>query len=145
MAKLIGILLIALVFEAIGVVFLNRGLKQLGDVPQLSVSAVGGVVARGFRNPNILLGVLFEAIFFGALLYLMTKSDVSFIWPMTSLGFVLTTLAAKFILQEQVSVARWAGVLLIMAGAGLITWTEQNKTTPVPDAAFAQRTTPPGR
>ncbi len=145
MAKLVGILLIALVFEAIGVVFLNRGLKQLGDVPQISIRAVGGVVAQGFRNANILLGVLFEAIFFGALLYLMTKSDVSFIWPMTSLGFVLTTLAAKFILQEQVSVARWAGVLLIMAGAGLITWTEQNKTTPVPDATFANRTPPLAR
>jgi drug/metabolite transporter (DMT)-like permease len=131
MTKLICILLIALVFEAIGVVFLNRGIKQLGDVPRLNVGSVVDVVGRGLKNSNILLGVLFEAIFFGGLLYLMSQGDVSFIWPMTSLGFVMTTLAAKFILQEQVSVARWAGVFLIMAGAGLITWTEQSKPKPV--------------
>ena len=134
MTKLICILLIALVFEAIGVVFLNRGIKQLGDVPRLNIGSVAGVVGRGFKNGNVLLGVLFEAIFFGGLLYLMSQGDVSFIWPMTSLGFVMTTLAARFILQEQVSVARWAGVLLIMAGAGLITWTEQSKPKPAQPA-----------
>lgn len=123
--KLVVILLIGLVMEAIGVVFLSKGLKQIGEAATISASEVARLVGRGATNPNILLGVLFEAGFFGTLLYLMSRGDVSFVWPLTSLGFVLTTLAAKFILKEEVSALRWGGVLLIVAGAALITYSEK--------------------
>src|ERR1051325_10200795 len=135
MAKLVIILIIGLVLEAIGVVFLNKGLKQIGEVSQISVSEISRLVGRGATNHNILLGVAFEAAFFGTLLYLMSRGDVSFVWPLTSLGFVLTTLAAKFILHEHVSALRWGGVLLIVAGAALITYSEKlqpQKSAPAP-------------
>jgi drug/metabolite transporter (DMT)-like permease len=130
MAKLIVILLIGLFCEAVGVVFLSRGLKQIGEVKQVNFKEVVRIVKAGATNKNILVGIFFDALFFASLLIMMSKSDVSFVWPLTALGFVLTTLAAKFFLQEQVSATRWAGVILIMAGAGLITWTEHEKTKP---------------
>ena len=58
---------------------------------------------------------------------LMSHGDVSFIWPLTALSFVLTTLAAKLFLHEHVSGLRWCGVLLIILGAGVITYTEKVK------------------
>jgi drug/metabolite transporter (DMT)-like permease len=136
MTKLLIILIAGLMFEAVGVVSLNRGLKQVGDLPSLSVAGVVHMLKAGVTNKQILLGVLFEAIFFGCLIYLMTQGTVSFIWPLTALGFVLTTLAAKFILHEEVSLLRWSGVLLIMLGAGVITYSEKvlekkNQTPPV--------------
>ena len=142
MTKLLIILVTGLLFEAVGVVYLNKGLKQVGEVQKISVGEVLNIIKRGAGNPNILLGVLFEAIFFGALLVLMSKGTVSFIWPLTSLGFVLTTIAAKFVLHEEVSLLRWGGVLLIMLGAGLITYTEkvQEEKTHAPSAAHS---TPP--
>lgn len=124
MAKLLTILLIAIFFEAVGVVFLSRGLKQIGEVKQISAGEIGRLVVRGITNRDIILGVFFEALFFVGLLMLMSKSDVSFVWPMTSVGFVATTLAAKFFLHEQVPSARWAGVLLITIGAALVSWSE---------------------
>jgi drug/metabolite transporter (DMT)-like permease len=138
MTKLVLILLVALVFEAIGVIYLSRGLRQVGAVSKVNLPQIVGVVQRGAANPNILMGIFFEAIFFAGLLVLMSKSDVSFIWPLTSLGFVITTLAARLFLHEQVSAIRWAGVLLIMAGAALITWTEHAKPKPVTTVAAAQ-------
>lgn len=130
MAKFLTILLIALVFEAVGVVLLSKGLKQIGEAKRITAAEVAGLVGRGLANSNILLGVLFEAIFFAGLLVLMSRSDVSVIWPLTALGFVLTTLAARFILHEDVSAIRWTGVVLIMAGAALITWSENGKEPP---------------
>src|SRR3954468_23307450 len=103
MFRLIMLLLVALVFEAIGVVFLSQGLKQIGEVKTITPAALKRVVIEGVTNRNILLGVLLEAIFFVALLILLAKADVSLIWPLTSMGFVLTTLAAKFIRHEEVS------------------------------------------
>src|SRR5581483_6112111 len=125
MTKLLIILIVGLLFEAVGVVFLNKGLKQVGEDQKISVPEVSRVIKNGVTNPNILLGVLFEAIFFGTLLVLMSQGTVSFIWPLTSLGFVLTTIAAKLILHEEVSLLRWGGVLLIMLGAAVITYTEK--------------------
>ena len=47
----------------------------------------------------------------------MSKSDISFLWPLTALSFVFATFAAIWFLNEQVSVIRWAGVIFIMIGA----------------------------
>jgi drug/metabolite transporter (DMT)-like permease len=128
MTKLIVILLLALVVEAVGVVLLSKGLKQVGEVSLTTLGGTAQAVRRGMTNPNILVGVLLEAIFFAALLYLLAHADVSVVWPLTSLGFVLTALAAKFLLHESVSGVRWAGVILIVIGAGLITWSEKAKS-----------------
>ena len=130
MAKVVVILLLALLFEAVGVVFLSKGLKEIGDVARISVAEILSVMGRGARNPSLLLGILFEAIFFGALLYLLSQRDVSLIWPLTSLGFVITAIAARFFLHEQVSWVRWSGVILIVLGAGLVTWSEKLKGPP---------------
>ena len=135
MAKLLGILLVALLFEAVGVVFLSKGLKEMALPERLSLGAVGGAIQAGLKNPRLLAGVFFEALFFAGLLVLMSKGDVSFVWPLTSLGFVFTTLAARLVLREEVDAWRWAGVLLIMLGVGLISWSERVKR---------QRPAPPG-
>jgi uncharacterized membrane protein len=137
MTKLILILVTGLLFEAVGVVYLSRGLKQVGEVHRISVGEVLRVVKRGVTNRSIVLGVFCEAVFFGTLLVLMSRGDVSFIWPLTALGFVLTTIAAKFVLHEDVSLLRWSGVLLIMLGAGLITYSEKVKPKPAAPAAAA--------
>jgi uncharacterized membrane protein len=138
MTKVLTILLLALTVEAVGVVFLSKGLKQIGEARSITVSEIGRVIRRGAANPSLLLGVALEAAFFGALLYLLSQRDVSLIWPLTSLGFVLTALSAKVILNEQVSGLRWAGVILIVIGAGLVSYSEKAKSEPPPVGAEAR-------
>ncbi|NLH71759.1 MAG: EamA family transporter [Verrucomicrobia bacterium] len=140
MAKLLVILLVALVLEATGVVLLSKGLHQIGNVERVSGAEIMRVARQGLTNGNFLLGVFFEALFFAGLLYLMSRSDVSFIWPLTSLGFVLTTLAARFLLHEQVSAMRWCGVLLIVLGAAVVSWTEHQKSALPPSAPSSEST-----
>jgi drug/metabolite transporter (DMT)-like permease len=125
--KFILILLIALVFEAIGVVFLSGGLKQIGVPKTINAAEITFLIARGATNKNILLGVFFEAIFFGFLLYMLSQKDVSIVWPLTALGFVITSLAAKIFLKEEISSVRWAGICLIVLGACLVTWSGKHK------------------
>jgi uncharacterized membrane protein len=141
MVKLLAILLIGLAFESAGVVLLKKGMNNFGEVHKISIAEVKRIVAAAVTSPQILLGVLFEALFFGSLLILMSKSDISFLWPMTGLSFVFATFAAILFLGEHVSSVRWAGVIFIMIGAGLISYSEkQNKTQPAP--AAENRATP---
>jgi drug/metabolite transporter (DMT)-like permease len=128
MTKVLSILLVALVFEAIGVVFLSRGLKEIGEVREVNLGEILGLVRRGAGNPSVMTGIAMEAIFFGALLIPAFATDVSLIWPLTSLGFVITALAARWILREEVSWLRWGGVSLIVLGACLVSYSELVKT-----------------
>jgi drug/metabolite transporter (DMT)-like permease len=125
MLKLLLILLIGLVFESTGVVLLKKGMTQIGEVRTVNRTEVVRVLKAGVTNPQVLLGVFFEALFFACLLILMSKSDISFLWPLTGLSFVFATIAAMLFLQEQVSGLRWAGVVLIMLGAALISYSQQ--------------------
>ena len=137
MTKILVVLIFALCVEAVGVVFLSKGLKQIGQVQTISAREIGRIIAKGATNGNILLGVALEAAFFGALLYLLSQQDVSLIWPLTSLGFVITAVAAKFILKEEITMTRWAGVALIVVGAALVSYSEKAKEKPAqPEAAI---------
>jgi len=134
MAKIIVILVIGLLFESAGVVLLKKGMIQVGDVRAINAAEIARVAKAGLTNPVILLGVFFEALFFLSLLILMSKSDISLLWPLTGLSFVFATLAAMVFLHEQVSGLRWAGVVLVMIGAVLISYSEHAKEKSPPTA-----------
>src|SRR5215467_974777 len=126
MFKLLFILLIGLVFESTGVVLLKKGIIEVGQIHDVSATEMARVIKTGLTNSRVLLGIVFEALFFLSLLVLMAKSDISFLWPLTGLSFVFATLAAIWFLHEHVSSVRWAGVILIMIGAALISYSEHN-------------------
>lgn len=139
MTKLLAILIVGLVFEAVGVVFISQGLHEIGEVKTISLAEISRIIVRGAVNRNILLGTFLEACFFGVLLYLLSQRDVSLIWPLTSLGFVITALAARLVRHEDVSALRWTGVAIIVIGAALVAWSEQAKNPPsVPSAPVAE-------
>jgi len=134
MIKLLVILLIGLVFESTGVILLKKGMNTIGEMHGYTAAEVIRIVKAGVTNPQILLGVFFEALFFICLLILMSESDISFLWPLTALSFVFATLAAIVFLGESVSWIRWVGVILIMIGAAFISYSEHAREKPAPQA-----------
>jgi uncharacterized membrane protein len=139
MWKLLLILLVGLFFESVGVVCLKKGITEMGAINGFSLTEIVRVVKSGITNKHI-----FEALFFGCLLLLMSRADVSFVWPLTALSFVFTTFAAMWFLHEKVSTTRWIGVVLILIGAGMVSWSEKQKekTQIQTDAPINQETQP---
>lgn len=143
MFKLLIILLIGLAFESAGVVLLKKGMTHISEVKGYTLAEGWRVAKAAATSPQICLGLLFEAIFFGSLILLMSKSDISFLWPMTGLSFVFATFAAIVFLGESVSGIRWAGVVLVMLGAALISFSEHQKSKG-PEPATAARSNSTG-
>ena len=141
MTKILIVLLIAFSFEAFGVIALKKGINAIGLQYNERKAAlpvwknVLKLVGNWFTNKNVLFGLLLETIFFVLLQYLLGQRDVSFVWPLTAISFVMTTLAAQFILHERVDGARWGGVALIVLGAALISYGEHNKEKAAPPVA----------
>ncbi len=149
MTKILIILVIAFTFEAFGVISLKKGLNEI--VAQYTARKdslpvwknVVRLVGNWFTNKSVLFGLLLETIFFILLQYLIGQRDVSFVWPLTAISFILTTLAAQFLLHERVDVVRWSGVALIVIGAAFISYSEHTKEKTPPPAPTIQEPAPP--
>jgi uncharacterized membrane protein len=63
---------------------------------------------------------------------LLGVADLSFVLPITSIGYALNVAAGALLLGEHVSLARWAGAALIVAGAALTSMTAPAGEEPAP-------------
>jgi drug/metabolite transporter (DMT)-like permease len=103
-------------FGSVGDSILSRGMKEIGNV---SVSHLQQLIFA-VLNPWIVGGILLLLAFFAAYMTALSWADLTYVLPATSIGYVLLALIAKFVLHEQVTAARWLGIVLITAGVGFI-------------------------
>lgn len=76
-----------------------------------------------YFRPSVVGGIALLIAWTIGRLYLLGLADLSYVLPVTSVGFVINAWMGAVILHESVSVARWVGVLLICAGAAMAGWT----------------------
>ena len=96
--------------------FLSLGLKSRATL--LSLSPLPYLEA--FLNPWVVLGVVLLILWTLARMTLLSWADLSYVLPVTSIGYVLTALLGRFLLREEVSWQRWAGIALIIGGIVLV-------------------------
>ena len=103
-----------------GDVFITKGMKQIGEISTMHLGKLARVALRVLTNVNFLIGIFFMACSFFAFLAVLSWADLSFVLPATSLSFVITTIGAKFVLNEEISRLRLAGTVLVCLGVALI-------------------------
>ena len=111
---------IVILTGSLGDVFIAKGMKRVGEISTLRLRDLAGIGKSMVRNAAFLLGILCMAISFGAFLAVLSWADLSFIVPATSLSFVVSTLGAKWLLQERINRLRWIGTLLVGVGVALL-------------------------
>lgn len=105
---------------SLGEVSLTRAMKQVGEIGSLRPGHLIRVGWVTVRNGYFLAGLLLMAVSFLAFLGVLSWADMSLVVPASSVGYVLSTLGARFLLGERVTATRWAGTLLVCAGVALI-------------------------
>ncbi len=79
---------------------------------------------RALFDPMVAIGVGLLVLWLLTRMALMSWADLSFVVPMTALGYVLSAIFGHFFLNEQVSWKQWLGTLLIFAGTALVSTTQ---------------------
>jgi drug/metabolite transporter (DMT)-like permease len=102
--------------NGVGDVLLKRGMENLGEIHLNHWTHI----FNAFIDPWIILGILFLAGFFYSYLTALSWADLTFVLPATAFGYVVTAFLSRFFLHETVSPWRWAGILLITCGVGLV-------------------------
>jgi drug/metabolite transporter (DMT)-like permease len=116
----IGLVLICVVFGALGQVAMKSGMKQMPRINSISDLLDSKTVMAIFGNAYVMGGLILYMV--SAFLWLgaMSTLDVSFMYPLLSLAYVVTAVFAIIYLGEIVTFSRWAGIALVVIGCVLI-------------------------
>jgi len=109
--------LIVVLSNAVGNLFLTLGMKHEAanlDSPLSYITAI--------FHPMVALGIGLLILWMLSRMALLSWADLSFVLPVTALGYVLSAILGMVFLTEQISLKRWAGILLIVAGVALVGW-----------------------
>lgn len=115
-------------FNAVGNLVLTLGLKQVPE--HLGMNPLGYIEAM--VHPAVAAGIALLIMWLLTRMALMSWADLSFVLPVTAAGYVLATVLGHLFLNETVSPERWAGTLLIFAGASLVGLSASHETVQNP-------------
>jgi len=113
------LLLFAISLSVTGEFLLKAGMNQVGMLSLTPKDFISGLL-RAFSNPRILAG--FAIIFSGSLIWLavLSRADLSWAYPMLSLGYLFVVLTSWFFLGETFSLLKMMGTLFICLGVYLV-------------------------
>ncbi len=125
-AKTLIFTLIVVLSNAVGNLFLTLGMKHEAEKLSSALSYITAIF-----HPFVALGIVLLILWMLARMALLSWADLSFVLPVTALGYVLSAVLGRVFLHEQISTRRWAGILLIVLGVALVGW----KTKAHPETA----------
>lgn len=123
------LVVLVIVTNVFGNVFLSRGMHQVGRI----VSASPLDYIRAFANPWTAVGMAVLIVWMVSDLALLSRADLSFVLPVTASAYVLVALLGHFVLHDHISWDRWLGILLITGGVILAEETPARTTTGAPE------------
>ncbi len=79
-------------------------------------------------QPWVAFGVALLILWQLSRMTLLSWADLSYVLPVTSIGYVLVALIGRVMLKERITSVRWAGIMLIVAGVGMVSLGTPPKT-----------------
>jgi len=115
------LVMICIIFGAVGQILMKSGMAQIGEINDLEGFINLNTIFYIITNAYVLSGLLLYAV--SAFLWLGALSilDVSYMYPLLSLAYVITAMFAFVLLKENITLFRWVGIALVVAGGFLIT------------------------
>ncbi len=110
-----SLILLSTVFTVAGQLFFRKGMLDIGEI-SFSLQSLWKTLGGTVSNIYVISGFILFAL--GAIwwLVILSKAEVSYAYPIGSLGYVLLLFASWLFLGESIPLSRWIGVLLICLG-----------------------------
>ena len=111
---------ICIVLGAVGQILMKNGMNQVGEVGGIGQLLNPNTFFTIFTNLFVLGGLLLYGI--AAILWLgaMSSLNISFMYPLLSIGYILAALMGALFLKEDVTIIRWAGIGFVVLGCFLV-------------------------
>ncbi len=115
----LGLILLDVLLNVAGQLSLKFGMSKMGNF-SLTAADLSSVFLRAALNPYVLVGLLCYGTGFLVWLIVLAKAEVSYAYPMISLGYVFTAVLAWQLFGENVTLTRLAGIFITCLGVFII-------------------------
>lgn len=113
-------ILACVVIGTAGQLLLKFGMDRIGEFA-FSAHNIMPIAVKIICNPFIVLGTGCYALSLVIWLLVLSRAEVSYAYPLLSLGYVITAIAAYFLFGDSLTVIRILGIGLIILGVICIT------------------------
>ncbi len=111
---------ICIIFGAVGQVLMKHGMSQVGQIGNpgelFSASTISSIFTNGYVIGGLLLYATASFLWLGAL----STLNVSSMYPLLSLAYIVTAILGFIFLKEDITLLRWAGILTVIVGCFMI-------------------------
>ena len=89
-------------------------------VQSLDVRSILAFLQSAAANKFVIFGFLFYLVSAASWLVILSRVDLSFAYPLISIGYIIIVILSKYIFDEPVTALRIAGTLLVCGGVFLL-------------------------
>src|SRR3984957_2682317 len=122
--KTSSVLLLFLALKSVGNSSMAWGMKHVAE----KMSMNPALYLHAMLNPFVAMGIVALILALLTRMALLSLADLSFVLPVTAVGYVGAVVIGKVFLHETVTPQRWLGTVLIFGGALLVGTTSRNTT-----------------
>ena len=109
------VLFFAIITAVISQILFRLGIGNIGEI-NLSKSTLPNEILKIITSIPIICGLVLYSFGFLAWMSAMSKLGLSYVYPFTSLNYVLVLVFSWIIFEEPLSPIKWLGVLIIIIG-----------------------------
>jgi multidrug transporter EmrE-like cation transporter len=114
------LIMLGVMLNAAAQLFLKEGMRRIGhfEFVWANIVPIGFMVAG---NLFVLAGLACYVVSVGVWLLVLSRVEVSFAYPLLSVGYIVNAVAGYYLFQENLSLTRITGILIICVGVYFVT------------------------
>lgn len=116
------LILLGVMLNAAAQLLLKAGMNQIGHF-EFSFANIVPIGMKVMMNFPIVAGLVTYVISVGVWLLVLSRVQVSYAYPMLSIGYIVNAIAAYYFFGESLSVIRVSGIFVIIVGVYLVSRT----------------------
>jgi uncharacterized membrane protein len=80
---------------------------------------------RAMLNPFVAFGITLLILWVLTRMALLSWADLSFVLPLTAVGYILAAVLGRVFLHESITTGHWIGTILIFSGTAIVGSTDR--------------------
>ncbi|TET80294.1 hypothetical protein E3J38_05825 [candidate division TA06 bacterium] len=117
--KGISFLLTSVFLNVLGQIAFKAGMLKIGEI-MFHPTKIFQIGVQIFSKPIILLGVFLYAVSAFSWIIGLSKAELSFAYPMLSIGYILIFFLSVWLFREPFSIPRLIGTIVVCGGLVLV-------------------------
>jgi len=114
------LILLGVLLNAAAQLFLKEGMRRIGHF-EFAWANFLPIAFQAGTNIFVLGGLLCYVISVAVWLLVLSRVEVSFAYPLLSVGYIVNAVAGYYLFQENLSLTRITGILIICVGVYFVT------------------------